>query len=516
MVPPPKNLMDEVMKQLATLQKVAGVARPNHPVMVDASMDLMKRDPFGSIAMNDPTGLNRLTDHYNTIMSEQAAAIDARQAARAKRRMLQDLGVEVEKEPKISEIYAQFRPRLDKLAELKSQELKKAGSTKNLPLPAMIAGLGLQGWEGTTPQGPPPPESLLGKLFEAINAPSRRVGETVAGATKEAGTAQREAWKKFLANPTAENSVDIAGDLIAPMAGSLRPIEAWHGSPVRGIEKFLREFIGSGEGNAAYGVGHYSAENPNVAKWYREMLSKAQGLSRFVQDGKDLSRIDMIEKYFTPGRMVQGYGGTDLVRNFRRTPDGDWAVEVISVNPKTGQPIYGEYPRIHRTEPEPRELRKFAKDVGIDEAEPGALYRVGIDADRSKMLDWQESIKNQPAAIQSVAKDLGVGLDNPGFFLYDRLSQVLDPSGRGSKAAGAARAAETLDQAGIPGVKYFDFNSRNKSPSGIRTRNFVTFDPERVKILEMLGLGGVTAGNLSKLLGEEKKNDSKRSKPRGG
>lgn len=222
MVPPPKDLMEEIMKQLATLRKVAGTARPNHPVMVDASMDLTKRDPFGSIAVNDLMGLNRLTQHYDNIMSEQSAAINARQAQRQKRHMLENLGASVEKEPKVSEIYAQFKPRFDKLAEMKSQEITKPGSTKNLPLPAMIAGLGLQGWEGTTPQEPPPPESILSQIINAINAPSRKVGESAAKMMREMGTAQKDAWKKFLSNPTAENSVDIAGDLIVPMALSTK------------------------------------------------------------------------------------------------------------------------------------------------------------------------------------------------------------------------------------------------------------------------------------------------------
>jgi len=484
MVPPPKNLMDEIMKQLRRMDEVSKVVG-KRPSIIDASMDLTKTESIRP--SRDMTGFKRLLGHQDKIMQDADHFINP-----------------------ISP-----EPRLDALNKMMLKELDKPGSTKNLPLPAMIAGLGLQGWEGTTPQEPPPPESILSQIINAINTPSRKVGESVTKMMKEAGTAQKDAWKKFLSNPTAENSVDIAGDLIAPMGLSTKLIEAWHGSPVRGTEKFLKEFIGSGEGNAAYGVGHYSAENPSVADWYRKMLTAANRQFRFTKEGKDLTQADILKEYFAPGNIVSSYGGgKDKVLQFVQDPQRGWAVQVQAVD-NAGNPIPYEPPRVHSTDPQFKDLRQFAEQAGWKQEDPGALYKVGIDADRSKMLDWQSEISQQHPLIQEVADGLGVRQNSPGFFVYDRLSQLSDGTGQMSRDVGAAKAAEVLDRAGVPGVKYFDFASRNPTVDGKRLRNFVTFDPERVKILEMLGLGGLAAGNLSQLFGEPKKNDPKRSKPNG-
>lgn len=72
--------------------------------------------------------------------------------------------------------------------------------------------------------------------------------------------------------------------LAALFGGTLKkvsePIVAWHGS--RGgvsFEKFLNEFLGSGEGHHSYMYGHYFAENPKVAASYLRQFDPTVSLS---------------------------------------------------------------------------------------------------------------------------------------------------------------------------------------------------------------------------------------------
>tara|TARA_B100000424_G_scaffold108106_1_gene81459 strand:+ start:18179 stop:19720 length:1542 start_codon:yes stop_codon:yes gene_type:complete len=54
------------------------------------------------------------------------------------------------------------------------------------------------------------------------------------------------------------------------------PVKAFHSSPYD-FNKFLLEKIGTGEGAQAYGWGLYFAENPEVAKYYREAFEGQSG-----------------------------------------------------------------------------------------------------------------------------------------------------------------------------------------------------------------------------------------------
>ena len=88
--------------------------------------------------------------------------------------------------------------------------------------------------------------------------------------------------------PEMEDSLKAHG-FTDEMIKGLSPLQAWyylqppkaqasirmhHGSGVKGITQWLLDFLGTGEGNAAYGWGLYMAENPAVARRYYNLLSK--------------------------------------------------------------------------------------------------------------------------------------------------------------------------------------------------------------------------------------------------
>src|SRR3990167_5273654 len=72
----------------------------------------------------------------------------------------------------------------------------------------------------------------------------------------------------------------ITGGIPFAQAGALgsaggKGIRAYHGSP-HDFDKFDMSRIGTGEGAQAYGHGLYFAENPRVAKQYRDDLAMNQ------------------------------------------------------------------------------------------------------------------------------------------------------------------------------------------------------------------------------------------------
>jgi hypothetical protein len=60
--------------------------------------------------------------------------------------------------------------------------------------------------------------------------------------------------------------------------GAIKPITAYHGTPHK-VDKFSMDKIGTGEGAQAYGHGLYFADDPKVAKAYKEILKDSTSKS---------------------------------------------------------------------------------------------------------------------------------------------------------------------------------------------------------------------------------------------
>ena len=75
------------------------------------------------------------------------------------------------------------------------------------------------------------------------------------------------------------------------------PLKAFHSSP-HDFNKFILEKIGTGEGAQAYGWGLYFAENPEVAKYYREAFEEGSG-GLHINDKKidEVFNVDIRNKF---------------------------------------------------------------------------------------------------------------------------------------------------------------------------------------------------------------------------
>lgn len=259
------------------------------------------------------------------------------------------------------------------------------------------------------------------------------------------------------------------------------PLDVFHGSPHR-FTKFDSSKIGTGEGAQAYGYGLYFAENPNVAKGYRNVLADTLEINGYATE---------LEK--RAGQMALTFGDN--------TKEG--AIRWLSKFEGKGAS--------HTTPALTAELINSVKakfESGVFN-KGGSLYTIDLpDQMIDRMLDWDKPLSQQSRAVRKAIK-----ADRPGLFMEGRYSDILtagstlaargitgpyavaghNPAYRYGVAADAmtgqdywhlimrdrqanpADASEAMRQAGIPGIKYLDRGSRG---AGTGTRNFVVFPGE--------------------------------------
>jgi hypothetical protein len=271
--------------------------------------------------------------------------------------------------------------------------------------------------------------------------------------------------------------------LAQQMAGAYNPIgiTTWHGSP-HIFQKFDMSKLGTGEGAQAYGSGMYVAQNPTVAKEYKEKLSStgsAKNLaSKFGGVDEGIAEAQRRIAHYQDLIANGGGGAMDRAKSF------------LQISEKNLNDLN-------------------AMKQGLPE-NTGSLYKVDLpDTHIRRMLDWDAPIKEQPVVVRNLAKSLGLDLNDLGGDLLAKVGK--DEAGR-----------KVMQDAGIRGVKYLDERSRfsphevsiavkgkpyasnqfltkeqaekyaaEKKAEGfetayknVGTKNFVVFDPNHMTILE--------------------------------
>lgn len=222
----------------------------------------------------------------------------------------------------------------------------------------------------------------------------------------------------------------------------------YHGSPYL-FDKFSMDKIGTGEGAQAYGHGLYFAENPNVASGYAEKLGYASG-----ESAQDIA-----------GRLMESTKGDKLA-----------AIQELSNRARNKSPEFiGK-------------MNEAISHVKNDTFTKPNIYKVDIpDSAVNKMLDWDLPLSQQSENIKQLLKSAGI---NPqGRLLSKGKDLVKEIQIDGTlKNAGFPTtdqgASDFLKYIGIPGIKYLDQGSRG---AGQGTRNFVLFDENLAKIIEING-----------------------------
>ena len=232
--------------------------------------------------------------------------------------------------------------------------------------------------------------------------------------------------------PESQQLTQMMADAYNPMG-----LTVYHGSPYK-FNAFAPKSIGSGEGAQAYGYGHYAAGDMNVAKGYsprdtgyEDTLMRMYKEFERKGDWDSLSVVEDALLHQTPAEMRGAFG-----------PSAEGLIKRIEAIPQEG-----------------------------------SLYKIDLPDDQiAKMLDWDAEIGKQTPEVQALAKHFKLAPDDLGGDLVAAMDAKL-PAG-----------AEKMRQAGVPGIKYYDSQSRGGQRA--TERNFVVF-PGNEGLLQILERNGV-------------------------
>ena len=136
-----------------------------------------------------------------------------------------------------------------------------------------------------------------------------------------------------------------------------------------------------------------------------------------------------------------------------------------------------------------------AGDEGIAEIRrPGTLLELGIDADPTKLLDYDKDLIEQTPFVQEAILD-ALKLEGPVRSPRDimdsiKARQVFGFNNLLNSKLRTREGSKLLEDAGIQGVKA----ASSISPG---VRNYAIFDPDRISVLRNLGLLGMLTGGAS-------------------
>lgn len=321
-------------------------------------------------------------------------------------------------------------------------------------------------------------------------------------------------------------------------------ILAYHGSP-HTFDRFSLDAIGTGEGAQAYGHGLYFAENPDVARGYRDNVFGAVPREMFQSD----------EAHQIVNNQLQGFGATpdaldsaiDDLRKSLMSAEGTHAIwkdqqpridalnEAIGflenkadtrlmIGNKTVSDVYNsissradrlppqaaeaEYGKMALLEDlmndgdilgvmqradagayDPSALAWFEKEVVPNFKRPGSsLYEVKINARPEDFLDWDAPLSEQTGRVSQLLSDYEA-LGSPINYATggDWMSEMARDYFTSGSENPASDVSAYLARENIPGVKYLDAMSRG---AGEGSRNYVVFDENLIDIVKRYGIAG--------------------------
>jgi hypothetical protein len=209
--------------------------------------------------------------------------------------------------------------------------------------------------------------------------------------------------------------------------GPMSELDVYHGTPHRfpateanPLGEFDASKIGTGEGAQAYGHGVYYAENPEVAKGYQPRDPKAET------------------------KLMNLYKQAEARQNYDQ-------MEVLEAAMlyRTASELAEQYPQ----------QKSLVNRIGkINEKAAGSFYKADLPDDMiDRMLDWDKPFLDQSDKIKKFARE------NLPAAVYDQLltQRTGDMVGElGKYKGGSAKASKLLQEAGIPGIRYLDRQSR--------------------------------------------------------
>ncbi len=323
-------------------------------------------------------------------------------------------------------------------------------------------------------------------------------------------------------------------------ADSMRPqfsYEAYHGSGVRGIDRFDTAFVGTGQGAAMFGWGLYFTDKPAVAEHYRREMTSTDPRDGWGIDW-DVANPQTYEKLYATARMAIKKRPEHAEYYTKRIKQVDELAQMAfgarrrgdEPNPGTGQILmelvsdaqevadtafvkhHGDAraavswlrhhaPGSYHGAPG----REFASELAADWIEKGvvkpyrdprvgATYKVELAPTEDELIQWDKPIKDQKPDVRSKLYDAALDAGLPasmlrrdtkegmyGGTLYQAIGRALRPDAP-SKSEQMMASSTFLAQRGIRGIKYTDQGSRGLTDESKKTYNYVIFSGDDVKI----------------------------------
>jgi hypothetical protein len=328
----------------------------------------------------------------------------------------------------------------------------------------------------------------------------------VAGAMKaldQTGEAMRLPPNTSPDHPAYKGVFDVAGAINMPAllrkgATSTVGMNLWHGGPNKWAAEpgFPQgrprlDKMGEGEGNAAKGEGFYTAQEPIVAKEYRDVLSPLPATMTYggkpIPGGVTISGATRRGTDFTPQE--------GMANNIYSEAISEGLDPTVVIQNKINSTLRRKNNLVERAKADGREGRsqhivevqnfdnhiallqsidpKLMKKAGPnDKVAEGQLYKIDIpDKDIAKYIDLDAPLSEQSQHIKGALKKIKDQLPENAFDdLGGNWDVMFGPNVTGEQLMGTIEdimggtglAEKVLRKAGIPGNRYADQMSRGK------------------------------------------------------
>ncbi len=217
------------------------------------------------------------------------------------------------------------------------------------------------------------------------------------------------------------------------MDKGLLGIPGWHGSGAK-FDKFDDSFIGTGEGNQAFGYGHYQADVRGTAGSYQPL----EGARILALTDEANARLPN----WIAGRLKVGgpQAAKEMADDFtQRVADAEGAVAAKS------HQWWNEQTKIPHLTKIRDDLRFLAGMDDIKTGPPGYMYRSAIKATPDEMLNWDLPLSQQPPKVKAALK---------------KAKLFEDPNMRPDQFIHGPEMSARMRKAGIKGIRYKDQMSR--------------------------------------------------------
>jgi len=268
--------------------------------------------------------------------------------------------------------------------------------------------------------------------------------------------------------------IDITDDDLDTESETLDAL-AFHGTPHEILGGFSTKFMGTGEGLQVFGWGLYFATAKDVAKDYRETLSRKYGRNKFMEtvgagliEG-DLRFDELLNDIAQFGYdTVHGWAQKDAIEGPGLEREGKVSEDYYE--DATQRLAWMSYFNLENIP----SIKEFNHE--------GNLYKVDFKAEDNELLDWDKDFKDQHPEVKKKLVKLGLGLksevDHP--YTGQQIYNFINDGSLFSSEDNKARSLALLD-IGIKGIKFLDGQSRRNREG---TYNFVVFDGADIEILE--------------------------------